>query len=61
MKPTSKKTNKEIKKEIPKHETVIMAAPFGPIFLPNIPAVIEPIKGKKIKFKYPANDKNTKR
>ncbi len=52
MKPTSKKTNKEIKKEIPKHETVIMAAPFGPIFLPNIPAVIEPIKGKKIKFKY---------
>ena len=29
-----------------------MEDPLGPKFLPNKPAVIELIKGKKIKFKY---------
>jgi len=42
----------DIKNAVPKQETVINTDPFGPIFLPNIPAVIDPIKGKKIKFKY---------
>jgi len=42
----------DIKKAIPKHEVVIMTDPLGPIFLPNRPAVIDPTKGKNIRFKY---------
>jgi hypothetical protein len=29
-----------------------MDEPFGPNFLPNNPAVIDPIKGKNTKIKY---------
>ena len=51
-KATSQKINKEIKNAEPKQETVTRTDPFGPIFLPNKPAVIEPTKGKNNKLRY---------
>ena len=43
---------REVRKDIPRQQMVIITDPFGPIFLPNKPAVIELIKGKNSKFKY---------